>query len=103
MSTYKEKKIWVVTDISLKARDEARKLAKSDKKRIGTWLDDLILNKSKNITNPDNSYSMLQLRNIESSLEYIKTELHHIKALENSLKILLDRMPKRTILDKIFK
>ena len=104
MKTYKEKNPWVIMNVSVKARDEAKKLAKLENKKVGPWIDQLILNNNNNSsTNPDELYSMRQLRNIEQSVEDIRLKVENINLLEETLRIVLDRLPKRTILDKIFK
>lgn len=102
MKTYKEK-IWVLSGVSEQAKDKAKKLSKAEKIKIGSWVDNLILNKEQPIKNPDELYSMRQLRNIEQSVEDIRLKVENINLLEETLRIVLDRLPKRTILDKIFK
>ena len=92
MNTYKEKKIWAVLGVSEEAKEMAKKMSKDEKKTIGPWLEQLIINKSKN-----DPAIKSQLRNIENSVEFLKLEL------TEQTRTILDRLPKNTIMNRIFK
>lgn len=97
MKKYKEKEIWVITGVSELARDKAKKLAKEEKKKIGQWVDNLILSEPQPIKSAEHGNGVS---------EYIKLcllQTRHMKSIEEKLKIIEDRVYKKTILDKFFK
>ena len=104
MTDYKNKKLWVVSDVDEKAKDKAKKLAKLDKKKIGQWLSEFILN--------INTQSVLDIagqidssndvRKIMNSLDKINIEINDIHV---ELSYLAGKHPseKKTFFDKFFK
>lgn len=108
MSDYKSKKIWVVADIEDRAKNKAKELAKLDKKKIGKWLSDLILNKNSQSAfgtmyvgdHPDSSKDIRQIMNY---LEKIHVEIHEIYMQLAHLSIKIHPLKKNTFFDKFFK
>lgn len=99
MTKYKNKKIWVISDVNDEARNNAKKLAKSAKKKMGHWISDLILSKGTNIKELEdieiNKRIMLEITDIKILINEIYSQMDDI-----SMK--LHQMPKKTIFGKFF-
>lgn len=76
--------IWAVLDVSEEAKDEAKKRAKLEKKKIGVWLSDYIMGKGNVHENSDetlkrNSFIAREIDEIKLGMKAIYDELGEIK------------------------
>lgn len=75
---------WLINDVSLEARDIAKRNAKIEGVRIGKWVDSVIINHDKKLDHPD----------FES--EFVKKIDNYYKALDN-----MEQSIKKTIISQI--
>jgi tetrahydromethanopterin S-methyltransferase subunit A len=99
MTTYKNKKIWVISDVNDEARNNAKKLAKIAKKKMGHWISDLILNKETNIKEFEDREI---IKDIEAEITVIKHLINEIYSQMDDISMKLHHMPKKTIFGKFF-
>jgi hypothetical protein len=68
MSVYREKNIWAILGVSEEAKKKAKDTAKLEKKSIGEYIDDLILNSKISDNSQELKIIKLQLNDIEKIL-----------------------------------
>jgi predicted ATPase len=105
MSGYKSKKIWVIADVDDIAKDKAKALAKLDKKKIGHWLTDLILNRNSQsgLHILDQRNSSKDITKIMNYLEMIHVEINELHRQLATFSSKFPPLEKKTFFDKFLK
>lgn len=84
MTKVNTKNLWTIIDVSEEARDEAKKRAKLENKKIGRWISDLILEKENMQDNSEeiiksHSFIAREIDEIKLGMKAIYDELIEIK------------------------
>jgi hypothetical protein len=96
MTEFYSTKTWAVNNVDNKAKDMAKKMARANRKKIGQWLTDLILNQSEN----NNFTDGVPIKILLETLNHINLKL--IELREEIEVIKRNQIPvKRSFWDKI--
>ncbi len=105
MNNYKDKKMWVISGVDDVAKDEAKRLAKVAKMKIGPWLTKLILNNGKSVPSNENTHvgAVNDVERILKNQEELLINTQELQKELTSLSFNLRHSPrKKSFLDKFF-
>jgi hypothetical protein len=106
MTEYKNKKIWVVSDVEDEAKDEAKRLAKIAGKKVGPWLTEAIFNAGGSnypSKNEDNADISNELKKIIRNHDEVIMKLNGLQQRLAHVEFNIHPLPKKSFLDKFFR